>query len=289
MKAISSMATRQVLADLVDAGVAAGLPAVDVESVGGVDAARRVREGESFDLVFLAEDALAALADEGAVEASTRTPLVVSSVAAAVPSDAAEPASAPDGPAFADAAGMREAIRAAGRIGYSTGPSGTALVRMIDDWGLTDALVGRLVQARPGIPVAKLLADGEVDLGFQQLSELVGQPGVRILGSLPADCAIVTVFSGAVAATAVDPSDARAVLDHLASSEVASIITRHSFDVPVSSTRHWPAHPDHVPEPGEPSVPEIEVDENIAPRPEEEIADRLRAKPDVSDHSVHHD
>ncbi|GAA1466834.1 hypothetical protein [Microbacterium thalassium] len=51
----------------------------------------------------------------------------------------------------------------------------------------------------------------------------------------------------------------------------------------------WPAHPDHVPEPGEPSVPEIEVDEDIAPRPEEEIADRLRAKPDVADHSGHHD
>ena len=45
--------------------------------------------------------------------------------------------------------------------------------------------------------------------------------------------------------------------------------------------------PKHVPGPGEPSVPELEVDENIAPRPEEEIADVLRAKPDVEDHSRH--
>lgn len=46
-----------------------------------------------------------------------------------------------------------------------------------------------------------------------------------------------------------------------------------------------PAH--HIPEPGEPSVPELEEDENIAPRPEEEIADVLRAKPDLEDHSRH--
>ncbi len=57
----------------------------------------------------------------------------------------------------------------------------------------------------------------------------------------------------------------------------------------VVSNHHEPVVPDHVPAPGEPSVPELEEDENIAPRPEEEIADRERAKPDVADHSVHHD
>lgn len=46
-------------------------------------------------------------------------------------------------------------------------------------------------------------------------------------------------------------------------------------------------HPHHVPEPGEPSIPEIEEDENVAPRPEEEIADALRAKPDLADHTEH--
>lgn len=64
-------------------------------------------------------------------------------------------------------------------------------------WGLRDEL--QLVQARPGRPVAALVAAGEVDLGFQQLSELVGQPRIRILGVLPPDCAIETIFAGAVA------------------------------------------------------------------------------------------
>lgn len=232
MRAISSMATRQVLADLTEAAAAAGLPEVDVESVGGVDAAQRVAAGEPFDLVFLASGALDRLAADGHVDAVTVTPLLLSQVAVAVPSGTDEPAARPDGAAFPDADGVRAALQEAARIGYSTGPSGTALVRMIEEWGLTPTVGDRLVQARPGIPVAKLLADGEVDLGFQQLSELVGQPGVRILGVMPDDCAIDTVFSGAVATTAADAAAARGILAFVASEPVAAVKAAHSFSTP---------------------------------------------------------
>ncbi|MGI8392533.1 substrate-binding domain-containing protein [Leucobacter sp. W1038] len=232
MKAISSMATRHVLADLAAASAQAGLPELEIESVGGVDAAKRVAAGESYDLVFLASDALARLAADGQVDPATVRPLVLSQVAVAVPSGSTEPAIRPEGVAFTDADGVREALQAATRIGYSTGPSGTALVQMIDGWGLAGEVGDRLVQAHPGIPVAKLLADGEVDLGFQQLSELVGQPGVRILGVLPADCAIDTVFSSSVATTAADPAAAQAVLDFMGSDAAAQIKLAHSFGVP---------------------------------------------------------
>lgn len=232
MKALSSMATRFVLADLATAAARAGLGEVEIESVGGVLAADRVAAGESLDLVFLASDALDRLAANGHVDPSTVTALMLSQVAVAVPSGTTDPAAAPEGAAFADADGVRAAMRAASRIGYSTGPSGTALVRMIDDWGLSDELGDRLVQARAGVPVAASLASGDVDLGFQQLSELVGQPGVRILGVMPADCAIDTVFSGAVATTAADAGAARAVLDFFASDAAAPIIAAHSFGAP---------------------------------------------------------
>lgn len=230
MRAISSMATRLVLAAVLEAARGTGLPAIELESVGGVDAAKRVASGEPFDLVFLAEDALDRLAADGHVTAVT--PFVLSEVAVAVPSDGAAAASAPDGPAFPDADGLRDALRAATRIGYSTGPSGTALVRMIADWGLSDELGDRLVQARPGVPVARLLADGEVDLGLQQLSELVGAPGIRILGTLPPACAIDTVFAGAVATTAEDPDAAHAVLAFLGTDEAREIARAHHFAVP---------------------------------------------------------
>ncbi|RRJ86592.1 ABC transporter substrate-binding protein [Gulosibacter macacae] len=231
MRGISSMATRQVLAELADAAVAAGFPRVEIESVGGVTAANRVAEGEAFDLVLLASGALAKLAAAGHVLADSVVPLVLSQVAVAVPSGSDATAEKPVGAAFEDAAGVRAALRAARAIGYSTGPSGDALVRMIAEWGLTEEVGDRLVQARAGVPVAKLLADGEVDLGFQQLSELVGQEGVRILGVMPDDCAIDTVFSGAVAAASQDAVAAE-VLAFFASDAAAPIKQAHNFTLP---------------------------------------------------------
>jgi len=227
------MATRHVLAELAAAAEVAGLPAVEIESVGGVDASARVAAGEAFDLVFLASDALGALADAGHVTEASITPLLLSQVAVAVASEApAErhvPAERVTGAAFPDAGGVRAALRAAPRIGYSTGPSGTALVRLIEEWGLAPELGDRLVQARPGVPVARSVAEGEVDLGFQQLSELVGQPGIRILGVLPEDCAIDTVFAGAVATASDDPRAAAEILAFFRAAARRGAAAAHSF------------------------------------------------------------
>lgn len=226
------MATRHVLADLAEAAAGAGLPLLQIESVGGVDAAQRVTAGEPFDLVFLAEDALQRLAAEGHVDPASIAPVVLSEVAVGVPASTADAATYSEGTAFANADELRGALRAALRIGYSTGPSGTELLRMIEHWGMTAEVGDRLVQARPGVPVARLLAEGEVDLGLQQLSELVGQPGVRILGVLPADCAISTVFAGAVATSSNNAARAAEVLGFFRSDLAASIKSSHSFRSP---------------------------------------------------------
>lgn len=226
------MATRGVLGDLASEAVAAGLPRIEIESVGGVDAAARVAAGEAFDLVFLAEGALRRLAADGHVVADSVLPLVLSQTAVAVPAEEDEAATAVPTAAFADAAALRAALRAVARIGYSTGPSGTAVLALIDAWRMTAQLDDRLVQARPGIPVARLLADGEIDLGFQQVSELVGARGVRILGVLPDECAIDTVFAGAVGAASADPGAAAAVLALFARAARDGVAAAHSFGSP---------------------------------------------------------
>ena len=223
MKALTSMATRHLLAELL------ADHAVELTATGGVDAEQRVSDGEAVDLVFLSSAALTRLAAGGAVDAATITPLVRSEVAVAVPSGSDEPAAQRAGTAFSDAQRLRDALRAAPSVGYSTGPSGNALVRMIEQWGLADELGDRLRQAPPGVPVARLIAAGEVDLGFQQLSELVGEPGVQILGVLPGDCAIETTFSGAVATTAKEPDAARRILASLAAIDAEPAKRRHAF------------------------------------------------------------
>ncbi|MFM7531502.1 MAG: substrate-binding domain-containing protein, partial [Rubrivivax sp.] len=130
--AISSMATREVLAELSQALARTGGPVLQIESVGGVDAARRVQGGEAFDLVFLAADALERLEAAGAVVAGSRVDLLRSPVAVAVAAGAAKPD-------ISSAAALCEAVRSARCIGYSTGPSGTFLMQLFEHWGLKAA------------------------------------------------------------------------------------------------------------------------------------------------------
>ncbi len=224
LRAISSMATRQVLAELADLYRAARGTEVQIESVGGVDAARRVEAGEAFDLVFLASDAIDKLAAGGHVVAASRRAIVDSSVAIAVRAGAA----APD---VGSEEALRRAVLAARAIGYSTGPSGTALVRLFERWGVADTLKDRLVQARAGVPVGTLVASGEVEIGFQQLSELMHLEGITLLGGMPPGLEITTTFTGAVATRATH-AEAQAVLDFMCAPDQAALKRRHGMEAP---------------------------------------------------------
>ncbi|MFF7590406.1 substrate-binding domain-containing protein [Kitasatospora purpeofusca] len=215
---LSSMATRPVLADLSEhVRQAHGIP-VRFESAGGVEVARRVREGAEADLLVLAEGALAELEEAGHLLRGTARPLWISQVVAAVPDGA--PVAALD-----SESDLRAALLSATRVAYSTGPSGAALIELITRLGLADTLSDRLVQAPAGVPAGSLLSSGRADLAFQQRSELTDLPGVVVLGPLPGDTEINSVFSGAVLASSARAGRAREVLD-LLGSDTASEIAR---------------------------------------------------------------
>ncbi|MBF5006082.1 substrate-binding domain-containing protein [Diaphorobacter caeni] len=212
------MATRHVLAELSQTCPVAGI-SLQFESVGGVDATRRLAAGESFDLVVLDANALAALAQSGHVLPDSLMELAVSTTAVAVRADAALPD-------VSTSKALRAAVLAAQGIGFSSGPSGTALMHLFERWGIAPLLADRLLKAPAGVPVGKLLADGAVDLGFQQLSELLGIEGIAILGAMPSDCEIITVFSGAVGASCEHVDAAWKALAFLASSPEAQAVKR---------------------------------------------------------------
>jgi molybdate transport system substrate-binding protein len=208
---ISSMATRLLLAELTAQYRRETGQGVGVESVGGVDAARRVEAGEHFDVVLLASNAIDKLIAAGRVVAGSRVDLVHSGVAVAVRAGAPRPD-------LSSEAAVRSAVLAARNLSYSTGPSGVQLMKLFERWGIADSLKDRIVQAPPGIPVGSLVADGRVELGFQQLSELLNLQGIDIVGPLPAEIQIVTTFSAGVAATSRQPEAVRKLLAWLASS-----------------------------------------------------------------------
>lgn len=199
------MATRLVLADLVDAFQKQSGQKVAIEAVGGVDAAKRVQAGEAFDVVILASDAIDKLQASGHVLPGTRVDLVRSGVAVAVRAGA-------NRPDISNESALREAVRRAHNLSYSTGPSGVALAQLFERWGLAEELKPRIVQAPPGVPVGTLVARGDVELGFQQFSELMHLPGIDVLGPLPEAVQIITTFSGGVCAASRQADAVRALL-----------------------------------------------------------------------------
>ena len=223
---ISSMATRQVLADMTAAFEQSSGQRVAIESVGGVDAAKRVQAGEAFDIVILASDAIDKLITSGHVHAGSRVDLVLSGVSVAVP----EGAALPD---ISSEEAVKRAVLAAPSISYSTGPSGVALVKLFERWGIAEEIKGRIVQAPPGVPVGSLVARGDVALGFQQLSELLNVKGIHIVGPLPGAIQINTVFSAGVSTTVAKGSPqaahVKALLDFLVSPQTAETKIRQGM------------------------------------------------------------
>ncbi|MCW5232990.1 substrate-binding domain-containing protein [Verminephrobacter eiseniae] len=210
LRCIASMATRQLLAELLPGFTQRSGHGASVESVAGVDAARRVQDGEVFDLVLLASDAIDKLMAAGRLLPGSKVDWVCSGMAVAVRAGAPLPD-------IHSEEALRQTVLAAGRIGHSTGPSGVALVRLFRRWGIADALHERMVQAPPGVPVGALIAAGAAELGFQQHSELLHVPGIQIVGPLPPALQINTTFSAAVGAQSLQVDAARALLAYLAS------------------------------------------------------------------------
>ncbi len=217
------MATRLVLADLVEAYQRRSGQSVRIESVGGVDAAKRVAAGEAFDVVILASDAIDKLIVSGHVLAGSRVDLVHSGVSVAVRAGA-------PGLDISSEDAVRAAVLAARTVSYSTGPSGVALARLFERWGIAEDLKSRLVTPPPGIPVGSLVAKGEVELGFQQLSELISLEGITVLGPLPPAIQITTTFSGGICAASRQPEAVRALLAYMAGPDAAEAKRRQGMD-----------------------------------------------------------
>jgi molybdate transport system substrate-binding protein len=213
---ISSMATRQLLTDLSRSFEQIAPWSVEIASMGGVDAARLVRGGAATDVVVLASNVMEQLENEGCIVPGTRAAVARSGVAIAVRSGLPRPA-------IANEADVKRAVLGGGRICYSTGPSGDHLKRLFERWDIAGLIADRTIEAKPGIPVGRLVAGGEADLGFQQLSEFLDVEGIDILGPLPAEIQTMTVFSAGVSTRSAHPDGARAFVAYLIAPETRAV------------------------------------------------------------------
>jgi len=220
---LSSMATWRVLADLARDYESQTGVRVDIRSMGGVEAAKLVRAGEATDVVVLASKVMASLEAEGHIVKGDTKDIARSEIGIAVRAGLALPS-------VESAQAVRQAVLEARKICYSTGPSGDHLKTLCEKWGVTDAVLERALAAPPGVPVASLVARGDADLGFQQMSELIDQPGIAIVGSLPPEIQSLTVFSAGVSTKSPDPEAAKALVAFLASAKTGDIKRRYGME-----------------------------------------------------------
>lgn len=223
LKLLSSMATREVLVELAAAYTHEHGQAIDAQAAGGVDVAKRVHAGEAVDIVVLAANAIDKLIKENKLLADSRTDLMKSGVAVAVragttPVD------------ISSEAAVKQAVLRAASLSYSTGPSGVYLEQLFERWGILTEIKSRIVIPPPGVPVGSLVARGEVELGFQQLSELKNLAGITVLGPLPPAIQTITTFTGAVATTSQQPAAALRVLRNMHAPAMHAIIQRQGME-----------------------------------------------------------
>ena len=220
---VSSMATRAILDDLSRRYQDASGLEVAIKSMGGVDAAKLVRAGEVTDVVVLASGVMAQLEAEGHVLAGSIQGFTRSDMAIVVPAGAPHPD-------ISNEDAVRRAVGAARKVGYSTGPSGDHLLQLCTKWGVLADEAERLVKAPPGVPVGALVAQGDADLGFQQLSEFLGVEGIEIVGPLPPEIQAVTVFAAGVCSASSSPAEARDLIAYLVSPETADAKRARGMD-----------------------------------------------------------
>lgn len=176
----------------------------------------RLKSGEAADLVILAAEALDPLIAQGLVRAGSRVDLVRSGIGVAVRAGAVVPD-------IGSVESFKRTLLAARSIAFSTSASGVYVRGMFERLGIAAAIRPRLRQVQ-GEPVGALVARGDAEIGFQQMSELIPVAGIRIVGPLPAELQTHAIFSAAIPASAAQPDGARELIAFLTSSDAAPTI-----------------------------------------------------------------
>jgi molybdate transport system substrate-binding protein len=183
----------------------------------------RLARGETADVVICDGEANDKLAQRGLVRAGTKVELAKSQIGMVVREGAAKPD-------ISTVDGFRKTLLAAKSIAYSDSGSGTYLsTKLFAQLGVADQIAGRSRKVRgppSGEPVAAVVARGESEIGFQQVSELIHVKGITYVGTIPAELQPGFSFAGSVSAKAEQPEAAAALLKFLSSPEAAPVITK---------------------------------------------------------------
>jgi molybdate transport system substrate-binding protein len=190
----------------------------------------RLERGEPADVLIMVGYALGDLIKQGKVVADSRVDLVTSPIGVAVKAGAPKPD-------ISSADAVKRALLAAKTIAYSDSASGVYIsTEMFGKLGIADAMKDK-ARKIPATPVGEIVAHGDAELGFQQISEMLPVPGIDIVGPLPPDLQQITVFSAGIATGSKEPDAGKALIKFLASPAARDTIVKSGMvPIPAGAT-----------------------------------------------------
>jgi molybdate transport system substrate-binding protein len=190
----------------------------------------RLDRGEPADVLIMVGYALEDLAQNGKVIADSKIDLVKSPIAVAVKAGTPKPdISTPDA--------LKRALLAVKTIAYSDSASGVYVsTEMFGKLGIADEMKDK-ARKIPATPVGEIVARGDAEIGFQQMSELKPVEGIDIIGPLPDELQKITIFSAGIASASKEPDAGKALIKFLASPAARAEIVKSGMDpIPAGAT-----------------------------------------------------
>jgi len=223
IKVLSTQATEEAYKELVPQFEKASGHKVTTVFTGTLDALKRLSTGETYDLLIMARQQIDELSQSGKVVAGSRTDVAKSGVGVAVGKGRPKPD-------ISTVDALKKTLLAAKSIGYSTGPSGIYVVTMFQKMGIADEIKSKLKQTPTGVFVGSIIASGEAEIGFQQVSELSFFPGIDYVGPIPAEIQLITVFSAGIPAGSKQTDAAKALVSFVTAPAAAAVFKKHALD-----------------------------------------------------------
>jgi molybdate transport system substrate-binding protein len=223
IKVLSTQATEEAHKELVPQFEKASSHKVTTVFTGTLDALKRLSNGEAYDLLIMARQQIDELSQSGKVVAGSRTDIARSGVGVAVGKGKPKPD-------ISTVDALKKTLLAAKSIGYSTGPSGIYVVTMFQKMGIADEIKSKLKQTPTGVFVGSIIASGEAEIGFQQVSELSFFPGIDYVGPIPAEVQLITVFSAGIPTGTKQADAAKALVSFVTAPAAAAVFKKHALD-----------------------------------------------------------
>jgi molybdate transport system substrate-binding protein len=220
---LSTQATEEAYRELVPQFEQASGHKVATVFTGTLDANKRLAAGESYDLLIMSAPSIDEHIKGGKVAAGSRVDLAKSGVGVAVKAGAPKPD-------ISTTEALKKTLLAAKSIGYSTGPSGVYMIGLFQRLSVADEVKPKLKQTPTGVFVGSIIASGEAEIGFQQVSELSHFAGIDYIGPLPADIQQFTMFASGIMARAKEADAAKALVKFLTSPDAAPAFKKRGME-----------------------------------------------------------